>query len=115
MLLAAAEHARPRLGVAGGIMVLVIAATMLGVRVFAARIDQPFPAELMTSLPLAGGVLIVVGIAMLRWRSLPAQAAGLLLALALLHAAATPLIKAQFDFTPTANMLGCLLYTSRWV
>ena len=106
LLLAAAAHARPRLGVAGGIMVLVIAATMLGVRVFAARIDQPFPAELMTSLPLAGGVLIGVGIAMLRRRSLPAQAAGLLLALALLHAAATPLIKAQFDFTPTANMLG---------
>ena len=60
----------------------------------------------MTSLPLAGGALAVVGIAMLRWRSLAAQAGGLLLAIVLLHAAATPLIKAQFDFTPTAKLLG---------
>jgi len=106
LLLAAAAHARPRLGVIGGIVVLVIAVVMLGARLFAGRIEQSFPTELMTSLPLAGGALAVVGIAMLRWRSLPAQAGGLLLAIVLLHAAATPLIKAQFDFTPTAKLLG---------
>src|SRR5690606_40834934 len=44
--------------------------------------------------------------AMLRWRALPVQACGVLLAAALGHAAATPLIRAQFDFTPTARLLG---------
>ncbi len=61
---------------------------------------------MLASLPVAGGLLVIVGFALLRWRSLPAQAGGLLLAMALLHAALTPLLGAQFDFTPTARLLG---------
>ncbi len=106
ILLALAADARPRLGIVAGASVLAFAAAMLAARALARRIDTPFPDELLTSLPVAGAALLVVGLAMLRWRSLPAQAAGLLLAMTLLHAAATPLIKAQFDFTPTARLLG---------
>ena len=79
---------------------------MLGARVLAVRIDQPFPPELLASVPVGGAALVAIGIAMLRWRSLPAQALGVLLSFALLHAAATPLLKAQFDFTPTARLIG---------
>lgn len=106
LLLAVAADARPRLGVAAGIVVLAFAALMLGAHAIAARIRQPFPDELLTSLPMAGAALLAVGAAMLRWRSLPAQAGGLLLAMVLAHAAVTPLLKAQFDFTPTARLLG---------
>ncbi|MEO6227670.1 MAG: hypothetical protein ABIO61_07455, partial [Thermomonas sp.] len=48
---------------------------------------------------------VLVGIGLLRWRSLPAHAFGLLLGMAVLHAAATPLLKTQFDFTPTAKVI----------
>ena len=106
LLLAVAADARPRLGVAAGIVVLAFAALMLGAHAIAARIRQPFPDELLTSLPMAGAALLAVGAAMLRWRSLPAQAGGLLLAMVLAHTAVTPLLKAQFDFTPTARLLG---------
>jgi 4-amino-4-deoxy-L-arabinose transferase-like glycosyltransferase len=106
ILLALAAHARPRLGIAAGAAVLAIAAVLLVVPALADRIRQPFPEALLTSLPLTGGVLAVVGIAMLRWRSFPAQAGGVLLAIVLLHAAVTPLLRSQFDFTPTAKMLG---------
>jgi hypothetical protein len=106
LLLAVAADARPRLGIVAGVTVLAFAALMLGAHLLAGRIDQPFPEELLVSLPVAGGVLAIVGIALLRWRSLPAQAGGLLLAMTLLHAAVTPLLKAQFDFTPTAKLLG---------
>lgn len=106
ILLALAAEARPRLGVAAGATLLVFAAAMLGVPLIAARIDKPFPDALLASLPVAGGLLVIVGFALLRWRSLPAQAGGLLLAMALLHAALTPLLGAQFDFTPTARLLG---------
>jgi 4-amino-4-deoxy-L-arabinose transferase-like glycosyltransferase len=106
LLLAAAAHARPRLGVIGGISVLLLGGLLLGARPLAGRIDQPFPPELLASMPIAGAVLLLVGIGMLRWRSLPAQAFGVLLAFAVLHAAMTPLIKAQFDFTPAARLLG---------
>jgi NAD(P)H-dependent FMN reductase len=60
---------------------------------------------LLTSVPIAGAVLVLVGIALLRWRSLPAHAFGLLLAITTLHAAVTPLLKSQFDFTPTARLI----------
>lgn len=106
LLLAVAAAARPRLGIIGGVGVLVIAAVMLAARLIIPRVHQPLPAELLITAPLAGAALAVVGIAMLRWRSLPAQAGGVLLALVLVHAAATPLIRAQYDFTPTARWLG---------
>ena len=106
LLLALAADARPRLGIIAGVSVLAFAALMLSAQFIAHRIDQPFPEELLVSLPVAGGVLVMVVIALLRWRSLPAQAGGLLLAMTLLHAAVTPLLKAQFDFTPTAKLLG---------
>lgn len=106
ILLAVAADARPRLGVAAALAVFAFALVMLGAHAIAARIQQPFPDELLTSLPLAGAALVVVAIALWRWRSLPAQAGGVLLALVLLHAGVTPLLKAQFDFTPTAKLLG---------
>ncbi|HWS77955.1 MAG TPA: glycosyl transferase [Thermomonas sp.] len=106
ILLALAADARPRLGVAAGVGVLVVAVVLLAVPALAGRIRQPFPAALLTSLPVAGALLAIVGIALLRWRSLPAQAGGLLLTVVLLHAALTPLLKSQFDFTPTATVLG---------
>ena len=60
--------------------------------------EPPKPGEKSCSSGLEN--VAVVGIAMLRWRSLPAQASGVLLAFAVLHAAATPLIKAQFEAGP---------------
>ena len=106
LLLALAAEARPRLGAAAGVMVLAFAALLLGARVIAARVEQPFPEALLTSMPLAGAALAVVGVGLLRWRSLPMQAGGVLLATVLLHAGITPLLKAQFDFTATATRLG---------
>jgi hypothetical protein len=50
--------------------------------------------------------MLLVALAMLRWRRLPVLAAGVLMACGLLHAGATPLIRDQFDFTPTAQLLG---------
>lgn len=106
LLLAVAAEARPRLGVAPAVMVLVFALVLLAFPLYAGRIHSPFPAQLGWSLPLAGVAMMVVGGAMLRWRSLPMLAGGVLVATALLHAGATPLIREQFDFTPTARMLG---------
>ncbi len=106
LLLAVAAEARPRLGVAASLAVFAFAAAMLGAPAIATRIEQPFPEALLISLPLAGAALVVVAFALWRWRTLPAQAAGVLLALVLLHAGVTPLLKAQFDFTPTAKLLG---------
>lgn len=106
LLLALAADARPRLGIAAGVAVLAFAALALGAHAIAARIQQPFPRELLTSLPIAGAVLAPIGVALLRWRSLPAQAGGLLLAMVALHAAVTPLLRVQFDLTPTAKLLG---------
>lgn len=106
ILLALAADARQRLGIINPLAVLALATLLLTMPLLAGHIRQPFPKALLTSLPLAGAALVMVAIALWRWRSLPAQAAGLLLAMALLHAAFTPLIKAQFDFTPTAKLLG---------
>ena len=106
LLLAVAAEARPRLGVAPAVMVLVFALVLLAFPLYAGRIHSPFPAQLGWSLPLAGAAMLLVGAAMLRWRSLPMLAGGVLVATALLHAGATPLIREQFDFTPTARMLG---------
>jgi hypothetical protein len=87
-------------------MVLVFALVLLAFPLYAGRIHSPFPAQLAWSLPLAGAAMLLVGVAMLRWRSLPMLAGGVLLATALLHAGATPLVREQFDFTPTARLLG---------
>ena len=106
LLLAVAAEARPRLGVAPAVMVLVFALVLLAFPLYAGRIHSPFPAQLGWSLPLAGAAMLLVGAAMLRWRSLPMLAGGVLVATALLHAGATPLVREQFDFTPTARMLG---------
>ncbi len=106
VLLALAADARPRLGVIVGIVLLALGAVMIAARAIAQRIEQPFPPELLTSLPVAGTALLLIGIAMLRWRTLPAQAFGVLLSLGIVHAAVTPLLRAQFDFTPTAKLLG---------
>ena len=106
LLLAVAADARPRLGVAAPVLVLVAGIAMLGARLYIDRAGQPFPDALLTSVPIAGGVLLIIGAALLRWRSLPVHAFGLLLAMATVHAAGTPLLKTQFDFTPTANILG---------
>lgn len=106
LLLAMAADARPRLGVVPGLLVLAVGVLMASVRLFAARIHTPFPPEMLVTVPLAGAGIALAGLAMLRWRALPAQACGVLLAAALGHAAATPLIRAQFDFTPTARLIG---------
>ncbi|MFS8136651.1 MAG: ArnT family glycosyltransferase [Thermomonas sp.] len=105
LLLAFAADARPRLGVAVPFVLLLAGIAMLCARLLKGQIGQPFPDELLTSVPIAGAVLLLVGIALLRWRSLPAHAFGLLLGMAVLHAAATPLLKTQFDFTPTAKVI----------
>lgn len=105
LLLAVAADARPRIGTAAPFLLLVIGIAMVGVRFVRVHVDQPFPDELLVSVPVAGGVLVLVGIVLLRWRSLQAHAFGLLLAVAVLHAAATPLLKDQFDFSPTAKVI----------
>ena len=106
LLLAVAADARPRLGATPGVVVLVVALFLLAFPLYAGRITLPFPAQLGWSLPAAGGAMLLVALAMLRWRRLPVLAAGVLMACGLLHAGATPLIRDQFDFTPTAQLLG---------
>ena len=106
LLLAVAADARPRLGAAPGVVVLVVALFLLAFPLYAGRITLPFPVQLGWSLPAAGGAMLLVALAMLRWRRLPVLAAGVLMACGLLHAGATPLIRDQFDFTPTAQLLG---------
>jgi 4-amino-4-deoxy-L-arabinose transferase-like glycosyltransferase len=105
LLLAVAADTRPRMGIAAPMLLLLAGIAMLGARLFAGNIGEPFPDELLTSMPIAGAVLVLLGIALMRWRSLPAHAFGLLLAIATLHAAVTPLLKSQFDFTPTAKLI----------
>ena len=106
LLLALAAERRPRLGVVPGVVVVVLAAVLLAFPLYAGRITSPFPATLGWSFPLAGAAMLGTGVAMLRWRRLPMQAGGVLLAIALLHAGATPLVRAQFDLTPMARLLG---------
>ena len=106
LLLAVAANERPRLGLAAPVALCLVGSAMLGVRLFKGHIGQPFPEELLTSVPLAGVVLLVAGLAAIRWRSLPAHAFAVLLGMASLHAAATPLLRTQFDFTPTARLIG---------
>ncbi len=106
LLLAVAAHARPRLGIAPALLVAALGLLLVATGAYAARVEQPFPPALLATLPVAGAGLLLVGGAMLRWRSLPVQACGVLLAAALLHAGFTPLLRAQFDFTPTAHLLG---------
>lgn len=106
LLVAAAADARPRLGVAAGVMALLLAALLLAGPVIIPRLGKPFPPELLVSVPWAGAAMALVGLGLLRWRGLPAQALGVLLVVALVHAAITPVLKAQFDFTPTAKLLG---------
>lgn len=106
LLLAAAAERRPRLGVVPVLVVLALALAMLAAPWIAARVAQPFPPALPASAQLGGAVLLPLALAMWRWRTLPVQAAGVLLAAALLHAAGTPLLRAQFDLTPTAQLLG---------
>ena len=106
LLLAVAADARPRLGAAPGIVVTALAVFLLAFPLYAGRITLPFPVQLGWSLPAAGGAMLLVALAMLRWRRLPVLAAGVLMACGLLHAGATPLIRDQFDFTPTTQLLG---------
>ncbi len=105
LLLAVAADARPRLGIAAPTLLLVVGIAMLGDRLFAGNIDRPFPDALLTTLPAAGAVLVLVGFALLRWRSLPAHAFGLLLAMSTVYAAVTPLVRSQFDLSPTAKVV----------
>ncbi|MGV8923042.1 MAG: glycosyltransferase family 39 protein [Thermomonas sp.] len=106
LLLAKAADARPRLGIAAPMLLLLAGIAMLGARLFAGNIGQPFPNELLITMPAAGAVLVLAGIALLRWRSLPAHAFGVLMGMATLYAAVTPLLRAQFDLSPTARVIG---------
>lgn len=106
LLLAVAADARPRLDATPGIVVMALAVFLLAFPLYAGRITLPFPVQLNGSMPAAGGAMLLVALAMLRWRRLPVLAAGVLAACGLLHAGATPLIRDQFDFTPTAQLLG---------
>lgn len=101
LLLAAAAERQPRLGWLPGALLLALGGLLLGARAG----WPPLPAAVQAGAPLAGSVLILLGLILLRWRSLPAQAGGLLLAVATLHAAATPLLRTQYDLTPTARIL----------
>lgn len=106
LLLAVAADRRPRLGIAAPALLMVAGIAMLGVRLVKDYIGEPFPDGLLTSMPVAGVALVLLGMALLRWRSFPAHAFGMLLATATLHASVTPLMKAQFDVTPTAEVIG---------
>lgn len=106
LLLAVAVDARPRLGWMPGVVVMTLALILLAFPLYAGRIPLPFPAALGWSFPAAGGAMLLAGVAMLRWRRLPVLAGGVLVAAALLHAAATPLLRDQFDFSPAARVLG---------
>jgi 4-amino-4-deoxy-L-arabinose transferase-like glycosyltransferase len=106
LLLALAADARPRLGVAAtawlcALGVLALAAPWLAGR----NPGMDFPAQLPAWLQAGGAVLVLLGLLLLRWRSLPAQALGMLLGVATLHAASTPLLRAQFDVRPLASVL----------
>ncbi len=105
LLLAKAADARPRLGVAAPVLLLLAGIALLGAPMFTGRIDQPFPDGLLVTLPIAGAVLVVLGLGLLRWRAFPAHAFGMLLGIAALYAAVTPLLNAQFDLSPTARVI----------
>ncbi|MFN3311124.1 MAG: ArnT family glycosyltransferase [Thermomonas sp.] len=101
LLLAAAAERQPRLGWMPGLLLVVLGALLV-----AAPFGwPPLPAEVQRSAPLGGIALLALGLGLWRWRSLPAHAAGLLLAVAAIHAAATPLLRAQYDLGPTARVL----------
>ena len=106
LLLARAADARPRLGVAAPMLLLLAGIAIICARFFAENIDQPFPDALLITVPIAGAMLMLLGIALLRWRSLPAHAFGLLLGMAALYASVTPMLRAQFDLSPTAKVIG---------
>ncbi len=106
LLLAVAADARPRLGVAVGVTVLALATCMLAAPWVMAAMQRPFPEELRTSTPVAGVAMALVGIVVLRWRALPVQAFGMLLAVALIYGALTPSFRVHFNFTQTAKLLG---------
>ena len=101
LLLAAAAWRRPRLDAVPALVVLVLGAALIAAR----QLPWPLPDAVLATAPLAGGVLVLIALALWRWRTLPAQALGLLLAVATVHAAATPLIRQQYDLTPTAKRL----------
>jgi 4-amino-4-deoxy-L-arabinose transferase-like glycosyltransferase len=102
LLLAAAAARRPRLGWMPAASLFLLGLLLLGLAWV--RPDR-LPAAVQASAPLAGAFLLLLGMALWRWRNLPAQAAGLLLAVAVVHAAATPLLRTQYDLTPTAHVL----------
>lgn len=106
LLLARAADLRPRLGVAVGVALLVLAVPMLGLAAIAPKLRYPYPEVLLTTVPIAGAAWALIGVAALRRRSLPAQACALLVAVAIAHAAMTPLIASQFNLAPTARLLG---------
>ena len=106
LLLARAAHARPRLGVAAGGLALLCGLPLASLPLWAAHVQAPFPHALLLTMPLAGIAISLLGLAMLRWRSLPVHAGGVLLAIASFHAAATPLLRGHFDLVPTARLLG---------
>lgn len=106
LLLAKAADARPRLGIAAPMLVVLAGIAMLGGRYIAAIIGKPFPSELLFTMPVAGAVLVLLGIALLRWRSLPLHAFGVLLGMATLYASVTPLTRARFELSPTAKVIG---------
>jgi 4-amino-4-deoxy-L-arabinose transferase-like glycosyltransferase len=106
LLLGMAADARPRLGIAAAAWLLAIGVLALAAPLLAARhADAGYPPQLATWLQAGGAVLVLVGLALLRWRSLPAQAGGILLGVAVLHAACTPLLREQFDVRPMASAL----------
>lgn len=102
LLLAAAAERRPRLGWMPAASLVGLGLALLGL---AWQRPDRLPGEVHMSLPIAAGVLVLLGLAMGRWRTLPAQGLGLLLAVATVHAAATPFLRAQYDLTPTARFL----------
>ena len=106
LLLARAAETRPRLGRAGGLLLVGMALPMLAFHPLQPWIKAPYPVAVLTTLPLAGVVVLLIGLGLWRWRSLPVHAFGILLAVAVVHAAITPVIRAQFDFTPTTSLLG---------
>jgi 4-amino-4-deoxy-L-arabinose transferase-like glycosyltransferase len=106
LLLALAADARPRLGVAAAAWLGAIGLVLLAAPWLAARqAGAGFPAQLPAWLQAGGVLLVLIALLLLRWRSLPVQAAGVLLGMTVLHAAATPLLRARFDVRPMASVL----------
>lgn len=102
LLLAVAAERQPRMGWMPGLLVLVLGAGLLvATRLPAAAL----PAEVQATAPLAGLALVAASLAMWRWRRLPVQAMGLLVAVACVHAAATPVLRARYDLAPMAQRL----------